>query len=312
MYDILANIEFEKAEAQRCINALNTSPEKRAQFYHSEPYLFTTENLTHSFNNLPCLKDKEVLTVASSGDHAFEVLFRGAKKVTTFDSSPAQKWVQEVKSGMIRGLSYSKFMDFFFSKSDKMNPYILAEVADKIPEPAKMLMRGYYRAVERLSYFHDMPYHACFDFKPELSSYLVNEQNYNKMQDILRASEIRFIWSDLNNLPHSLEGEYDLIHLSNIYQYFSPSYEMAEPMVRFCSKTANPVIKKHLKPDGTAVFCYLYGAGYDEDDVTDYTIHNFNSLSGKISENLQHSHKTFESAQMNYEKDTMLLITKGR
>ena len=75
------NISDEIALSHKAVKTLSElAPDGTTRQRWQAPYLFTTENLVSSFDCLPDLAGKNVLTLAGSGDHAFEALYRGAKK----------------------------------------------------------------------------------------------------------------------------------------------------------------------------------------------------------------------------------------
>ena len=82
--------------------ALKNGVNKRSVYnWHAPVFLFTDENISGYLDKTDDLSGKSVLSVAGSGDHAFECLLRDAKSVDTFDVNYLQKHVIELKSKMI-------------------------------------------------------------------------------------------------------------------------------------------------------------------------------------------------------------------
>lgn len=67
---------------------------------YQEVYPFTTENIQGYMKDLD-MKDKEVLTVGSSLDQAYNALALGAKKVKVLDINKNTKRFCELKSNLI-------------------------------------------------------------------------------------------------------------------------------------------------------------------------------------------------------------------
>ena len=87
--------------------ALKNGVNKRSVYnWHAPVFLFTNENISGYLDKMDDLSGKSVLSVAGSGDHAFECLLRDAKSVDTFDVNYLQKHVIELKSKMIKHLPY--------------------------------------------------------------------------------------------------------------------------------------------------------------------------------------------------------------
>ena len=90
--------------------ALNKKRVKGQPFNWAGPvFLFTNENIADYLKKLGNVSGKDVLTVAASGDHAFESFLCGAKNVDTFDINYLQKHVMELKTKMIQKLEYPEF-----------------------------------------------------------------------------------------------------------------------------------------------------------------------------------------------------------
>ena len=78
----------------------------------SQIYSFTTENIAGYFEQLQ-FTNKDVLTVAASGDHIINALYKGAKTVIGFDINYLALIFTELKLVALENLDYKEFMDFF-------------------------------------------------------------------------------------------------------------------------------------------------------------------------------------------------------
>ena len=82
-----------------------------------------------------------------------------------------------------------------------------------------------------------------------------DETIYLKLQALLRKKEfkLKFITADLHEFPKALNGTYDVIMLSNIFDYQS----FGEQLVKF-EKTVQSLYNKKLNPGGTIQVRYSY------------------------------------------------------
>ena len=97
--------------------ALKNGVSQRSVYnWHAPVFLFTNENISGYLSQMNDVADKNVLTVTGSGDHAFECLVRGAKRVDTFDVNYLQRHVLELKSKMIKHLPYLSLCISFLTR----------------------------------------------------------------------------------------------------------------------------------------------------------------------------------------------------
>ena len=78
----------------------------------SKIYSFTTENIVGYYELLD-LKNKNILTVAGSGDHIINAFFRGANIVSGFDINYLALIYTELKLVALQTLEYEEFLSFF-------------------------------------------------------------------------------------------------------------------------------------------------------------------------------------------------------
>ena len=71
-------------------------------------YFCTNESLDYISNF--DIKDKNVLSVCGSGDHAFMSLINGANLVDTFDYNPFQHYLLCLKCAAIKGLTKEEYL----------------------------------------------------------------------------------------------------------------------------------------------------------------------------------------------------------
>ena len=233
-------------------------------------YLFTNENIAGYMHSFGQLDGAHVLTVCASGDHAFSAYLSGAAHVDTFDINSLQKSVMELKSHMIRDLEYEKFMSFFFDERDFFNKKIIQPISGKFSDDLRLFLQTHDKIGNSLfRYFGS--HHSSYDvFK---LPYLSNPTAYYELREKLPANipfqrcpldgiSHRFSHWYTGMVPETYSGKYDLILLSNIFDYVcedAPSPE--EKMSVFYKKYLSPMAKNLLSRDnGIICFQYLWGA----------------------------------------------------
>ena len=80
----------------------------------SKIYLMTTENIKGYLEKW-FLEDKDVLTVAGSGDQMLNAYLLGAKNVTCFDINPLAFCQVKLKKAAVCTLKYEEYVEFFLS-----------------------------------------------------------------------------------------------------------------------------------------------------------------------------------------------------
>lgn len=236
--------------------ALMTLKDQPYQFFWNGPtYLFTTENIGAYLDKIPNIQNQNVLSVCSSGDHAFECLLRGAKRVDVFDINYLQKYILELKTKMIQNLDYQDFYNFFFDKKSFFKKDIIKPIFNNFSEGLQVYLDVYYQ--------HDI-YNQMFratglknrktPLKPP--SYVLDPAKYNELQKLL-PDNFNFIRCDINDLSKKTRRKYSLILLSNIfgfqYQHIKDTYKSAE---MFYNDVLESLVRKNLNEDG--VICWNY------------------------------------------------------
>lgn len=270
------------------------STESNTNFIHSSfqdglpVYLFTNENISGVLATMGNISGKRILTVASSGDHAFESYLAGASHVDTFDINSFQKNVIELKTHMIKHLPYSDFMNFFFDKKDFFNQKILAPVTNLFSANLRNFMSICSSTDNvRQNFKYMKPCSA--DYNTKRLQYISCEQNYNNLSDKLphaipfkhcdistayRCTQyyvqrygINYLEkkSKLSHIPApklyaNFFEKYDLILLSNIFDYiFHQAKDTSEKIRLTHLHILSPLSANNLNPNGRIYFHYNWG-----------------------------------------------------
>ena len=252
-------------------------------------FLFSNENIAGYLDKMNNLAGKKVLTVAGSGDHAFECLLRGAKQVDVFDVNYLQKHVIELKAKMIKHLSYYDFMRFFFSKSQFFDRDIIKPIWNKFSPGLKVFLNKYYKSNTK-SLFRYRAAQSMF-YGTDKISYLKNEDEYKRL-GCLMPDKINFKHTDIKSITTKFETVYDTILLSNISEYmFEEIKDTAEKVLTFYNNVLCPIADKNLNENGGQIcFDYTWCADYvgyakmikTIQQQMKYSIDNFDPLQRKI------------------------------
>ncbi|MDE5615414.1 MAG: DUF3419 family protein [Alphaproteobacteria bacterium] len=228
--------------------------------YHdkSPVFTFTNENLAAYVSPNVRLGGKNVLTVAASGDQAFEALSAGASCVDTFDINSSQRLILELKTKMIRGIGYDNFMDFFFSSRNRFNPTILKPVMAGFSSRLQTFLLACYTNLRIMqAYSADCQYWV---------SYMADKGAYDALRDAL-PENISFVHTDIKGLSVNIAKKYDLIMLSNICESMYPQEGNALNVYKqFYHEVLAPLTTKNLNPGGRICFDYLFAMPNISDD----------------------------------------------
>lgn len=243
---------------------------------YSSCYLFTTENI----KGYMCgLENKDVLTVCSSGEHYFNALLNGAKKVDLFDINKLALMILKLKTAAISNLDRELFIKYFgIVNKENVLDYNIYQLFSKYLDDETLKFFNYlYKLSE---YNGNFLYFATSIFYKDQSepyvyyrcSEYLEEDKYYRLQRILAARKFdsKFICSDINVLANKLSCKYDSIFLSNIQDY--------QDMKKYM-KTIKRLIS-YLNNNGRLYYAYLYNnhiSNYDK--ILNSSIENPNCFS---------------------------------
>ena len=221
----------------------------------SGSYLRTTENINGYYNKFN-FKDKSVLTVIGSSDQIFESILRGAKKVSGFDISENAILLYYLKEAAVKALSYEEYMDFFFveyktfskEKYLKLRPYLNEKVLsywDSVftNEDINSIVSSMLVS-EKLTLYPSMSY---AESKLSTLSAHLKEVNFDKLKELINSVQIDISLRDVFEID-KVEGNYDYIILSNIFEYHDPDKY----------KALMEEYKEKLTDDGILIIGYAY------------------------------------------------------
>ena len=219
-------------------------------FLHSEDFKNLEENNITDFDSIGIgylctnerldlyheedLKDKRVLTVTASGDHALNAAFAGASDITSFDINRIAKYYSGLKIAMVKryiNCSFLEGMNFLFEYFNSLFKdqnktvlflNLLKDLSNYLTDDEKKFWNLFLDIVGETNghvtqklFFYD-----------HMDSFIKNnvwtsERNYLKLKENLETTNINYVDSNVNNLIRSTSGKFDFIYLSNILDRMS-------------------------------------------------------------------------------------------
>lgn len=223
---------------------------------YSKVYLNTTENIRGIMSNMNLL-DKDVLSVAGSGDQTLNAYLNGAKSVSVFDINPLSFAITDLKITGARKLKREEFCNYFmpilgeFLKYDTFN-----KLSNYVNEDTAIYFDYLYSNYTTREIYNKTMYHFTTDITKlhDINDYLQGD-NYEKLQRILEEKKIKFIKSSLTELPEKLDDKYDAILLSNISDSIEDIWDINTLK---CFKRFIHVLSKKLNKEGIIQCAYIY------------------------------------------------------
>lgn len=191
-------------------------------------YPFATENVASHLERLN-LEGKDVITVGSSLDQAYNALVLGTKHVTVFDINANTEKYHLLKSNKILETPREKLYNEIIK--DQTIPYE-KDIFDK-----KKIVT--------------------------INNYLQSNEKYKKLRKKLKKELISFVNGDIFNMDRTIENKkFDCMILSNILQYLE-SFSPKDGEAQFLRKCFDQW-KSHLNDNGVMQLLYLYNFGISD------------------------------------------------
>ena len=237
----------------------------------SQIYSFTTENIAGYFEQLQ-FTNKNVLTVAASGDHIINAFYKGAKTIIGFDINYLALIFAELKLIALENLDYKEFIDFFMINDEndiekntnvlnyyiyinKLKKHLLKSTAENWDRLYKNFNNNGYEL--RNSYIFNNKYDNN-SVKISSNLYLRSEIEYNKTKERIKEKKIILInsnYKDINccDLPNI--ADCDIILMSNISDYIKDLYSKKSS---YLEQYIKDIIQNFKNKNNQIVCAYLY------------------------------------------------------
>ncbi len=226
---------------------------------YSKIYSFTNEYLANMFLQMNLACKKNALTVLSSGDHAFNLIYMGIEDIDTFDSNRlTEYYALGLKKTAIQCLNYNEFMKLFSGEMERRQIEMLNYVIKNM-EPE---YRNFFESL--IAYFKKYSFGfvvSLFRTDTDITQkdikniYLRSDVNYHKMQKRLEKANITFKHCDVLNIPEDF-GRYDLVELSNILGVCVNRRWLQKEKV---SDLLRQIYDNNLTKHGELLFDYCWG-----------------------------------------------------
>lgn len=232
----------------------------------SKIYMMTTENIKGFLENYS-LEDKEVLTVAGSGDQMLNAYLMGAKNVTCFDINPLAFYQVNLKKAAVTTLNHNEYLMYCFSEFSSCLNYTLFDKISKNLDEETLAFYNYLysnypeKDIYNKIYYQVKPTWNSLKNVLNMNSYLTST-NYKKLSNILKDKEVSFIQSDITNLKTNLKDkQYDIMLLSNISDSIGKIY--SKDALKNYKLLINS-LSKNLNKEGIIQVGYIYSEYFDK------------------------------------------------
>ena len=172
-------------------------------------YTISNENQRWATSVLPNVS--RVLTVTGSGDQALFYRLAGAKHIDTFDKTNNARVIQDIKFAAIKNFSQTEYftllVDLFYADNITELPLMKKLMPKLPPKTVKIINTSgnkyiFGAGMDATQYPYNIP----------------NKNEYAKLKKTMKKP-FNFMCCDLNDLSEQISGKYDLINISNIFDY---------------------------------------------------------------------------------------------
>ncbi len=203
-----------------------------AEEVKSKVYHCSNERLNAYFKDLN-IKGSRIATVGSSGDQVLNAIFYGAKDITLIDANIFTRAYFEYKTAMIKNLDFETFkshLGMFSMFNWKTYSKISHDLSKRSKQFFDELMlnqdenghdydEGYLTdSMIRNNLFHT----PCYPHDEKVENLFYNNaKDFKKLKHLLIKNnfKINYINADITEFSKKLNGKFDYIFLSNIYDY---------------------------------------------------------------------------------------------
>lgn len=209
-------------------------------------FTFATENLNSYLKELD-VENKDVLTVTASGDQLINLALLGANNIDCFDINRLCYYYTKLKLTGLMFLDYEEFVKYFAYCDDSVlignvlysldindeffNYNIYNKMSEKLEPGVKVFFDAVYAEyhydgmrIARSPLFNNISLVSAM----HNNTYLSSHENYyaarEKIEKLLEKNNIKFYNLDVFKL-HELDEKYDIVLLSNIYDYIPLSLQ---------------------------------------------------------------------------------------
>lgn len=238
---------------------------------YQKVYFSTNENIKGYINSKNLNNGENALTVLSSGDHVFNLVRENVLNIDAFDTNTLTEfYVFGIRIPMILKYDYRDYLEI-------LNKIISEEITldemttffnDLLPYMDKKY-RTYWNIIKEYNYKMQKEHNTNinlfnlitlgnYNFKKFIlrNNYLEDDVSYEILRNNLKRVNIRFKNIDVLDISKNYNDKYDIILLSNIFDYmfkhFGYNYNYSD------IKEYLNNLRNMLKENGSIFFKYIY------------------------------------------------------
>lgn len=174
-------------------------------------YTITNEDLRSQIAHLNDRPQQDILTVAASGDQAMFYHLAGATHIDTFDITENARLIQEIKFAAIHVLNRAEYIEMLNALHKPRDIFGAKHFSTVLP----------HLAAETIQYIKTNNDKHMFNNGLSANSYpeyLPTDAEYAKLRETLTDTP-NFIHTPLDELNTKISGQYDIINISNIFDF---------------------------------------------------------------------------------------------
>ena len=221
---------------------------------YNKLYRFATEDINSYMKSFKNMTD--YLTVCGSSEQVLNGILKGAKNIDVFDINYFAKHALALRIGAIKSLTRKEFMSFYYNRFDYN---LFLKILNNLDKRDYIFWSKIYLCfgkvlINNLFYNNRLTINDLININPYLQ-----DNNYEILKELIDKVNINFIESDFYNIITFInEKKYDVINLSNIYEYINfdkfATLTNAYKYIEFIKNLKN----NHLKDNSTIMFAYMY------------------------------------------------------
>ena len=236
---------------------------------YSRPHQSTNEYLRGKYSQVDLSKCKNALTVLSSGDHVFNLLYHDVLNIDTFDCNRlTEYYALGFKLTAIKVLTFKQFEDLFADRDDyerSIEKYVIS----KMPFHYQLFWQRLLEKCQDIGFERPTVFDFCrdvgydrshhFDYSEARTRYNTlnayrNPEGFEKVKENLKKANITFKVSDIREIPQKF-GACDFIELSNIIGVLM---NWIEP--KLLISIIKNIYDSNLNNNGEMIFTYRYNS----------------------------------------------------
>ncbi len=258
------------ADVKRALYLLNGGYNDERYGKRSSVFLFGTEN-QQGVNQILHYDNKDVCTVASSGDQYLGAVYYGAKNVDVFDINRLSYYITYLKIIAIMYLEYEEFLDFFVPidyievRPSFFNKITFKKLFPYMTDDVSYFWHHIVNSIDNNRFGNFIfPYQSMnhLDVVQRGMPFYSSEEEYNKLKEILINRQMPMFYQvDIKDLEQVLVNKYDVLYLSNIIECIVRKEIQDAGIKDFDSKKIDEIQRRVIDRLGSNIVSAIRGNG---------------------------------------------------